>query len=173
MIKPRIMVIYYREDDPLKNTSLKMVRKGYAKLISSRAITGKPVVLNPYSNSILGSWHRPLIEKYGIVVLDASWRRLEPVYFRGIEGLHLKLPPLIAGNPVNYGKPCILSSIEAVASTLFITGFEETYYELIRLYKWMETFHNLNHEILEKYRRAKNEKEMLEAAREKWGREPC
>ncbi|MEM1661553.1 MAG: DUF367 family protein [Desulfurococcaceae archaeon] len=169
MIKPKIMVIYYREDDPCKNTSLKMVRKGYAKLVNHRSIYGKPIVLNPFSNQTLGSWFAENIDKYGVVVVDASWKRIEPKYFERIRGIHLKLPPLIAGNPINYGKPCKLSSIEAVAATLYITGFIETYESLLKLYKWMETFHNLNQELLEKYRRASTNTELEDAIREKWG----
>ncbi len=152
---PRIYVIYHREDDPRKNTSLKMVRKGLAELVDKRyrySIPRKAVILNPFAKEVLTPKDREYIIRYGIVVVDASWKKLSPRYFRGIRGLHRKLPFLVAGNPVNYGKPYMLSSIEAVTAALYITGFDEAVEKLIGLYKWMNTFITLNKELLNEYR---------------------
>ena len=152
---PKIYVIYFREDDPRKNTSLKMVRKGLAKLVDKRyrySIPRKAIILNPFAKEVLTPRDRKYIIKYGIVVVDASWKKLSPRYFRSIRGLHRKLPFLIAGNPVNYGKPYMLSSIEAVTAALYITGFDEVVEKLIGLYKWMNTFITLNKELLNEYR---------------------
>ncbi len=171
-MKPRIYVIYYREDDPRKNTALKMVRKNLALKIHPRHVKGEPVVLNPYSPYYLGRWVKPLIDKYGLIVLDASWKKLEPYKFKKIRGKHYKLPPLLPGNPINYGKPCILSSIEAVAATLYITDYIEKYLELIQLYKWMNTFHKLNQELLETYRRQETIEKLVEKIKETWGNNP-
>jgi len=172
--KPRILVVYYREDDPGKNTSLKLIRKGFATLVKPFNIKGKPIVLNPFSNNYLIPKHREYVDKYGLIVVDASWRKLSIDKFINIKGIHLKLPPLIPGNPVNYGKPCILSSIEAVASSLYITHYFETYYELIKLYKWMKTFDDLNKELLEQYSRVNNQEELEKIIKQYWSKEtPC
>jgi len=168
-LNPVIYVIHHREDDPVKNTSLKMIKYGYAKLVVQREVKGEPVVLNPYSHTLLGSWHREKVIRYGIVVVDASWKRLEPLKFNRIPGLHVKLPPLLPGNPVNYGKISMLSSIEAVAAALYITGFIDMYWRLIGLYKWMNTFHELNKEVLEEYRKAKTLDELIEVVKTYWG----
>lgn len=168
---PRIMVLYFKEDDPSKNTSLKMVRMGLAHKVSRR-YRGRPLVLNPYSEKLVYRGLREYVLRNGILVLDASWRRLTPEKFRGLRGLHARLPPLLAGNPVNYGKPCILSSIEAVAATLYITGFHEAYRRLLGLYKWMETFHTLNRDLLEDYYRAETPSDLLGVVRGYWGGSP-
>lgn len=169
---PRIMVVYYREDDPAKNTALKMIRKNLAIHIYPRRIHGSPIILDPYSNKYLGPWDHIYVEKHGIVVVDASWKKLAPRKTIMIKGQHRKLPPLLPGNPINYGKPCILSSIEAVAATLYITGFIEAYEKLLGLYKWMKTFHTLNNEVLEAYRRTRNYNELLETIKDYWGEKP-
>jgi len=168
-----VLVVYYGEDDPKKNTSLKMIRRGFAQRVSPTLIRGKPVVLNPYSTEYLGRWHREYAEKYGLVVVDASWKKLTPSYFNHLRGLHLKLPPLLAGNPVNYGKPCTLSSIEAVAAAAYITGFREVYYKLLGLYKWMNTFHTLNANLLEDYSKASSSEELARIIEEYWSTPPC
>lgn len=168
----KIYTIIYYEDDPVKNTALKMVKAGIAKLVDHRSLKPGLIVLNPFSREYLGPWHRDLIGEKGVLVLDASWRILEPEKFKKIRGLHLKLPPLLPGNPVNYGKPCILSSIEAVAATAYITGFAETYEKLLGLFKWMETFHSLNAELLDSYSKTSSISELAETIREYWGENP-
>lgn len=167
-----VYVLLHREDDPLKNTAVKMVRMGLATLVDARRLRARPVVLDPYSQEYLGPWLRDTVLQQGILVVDASWRRLSPSRFTGIRGLHVKLPPLLPGNPVNYGKPCILSSIEAVAASLYITGFHEEYSRLLGLYKWMETFHELNKELLDAYSKSKTPGELESAISEFWPASP-
>ncbi|MEM0224989.1 MAG: DUF367 family protein [Desulfurococcaceae archaeon] len=170
----KVYVLLYREDDPSKNTALKMIRAGLAVSINKRSFKGNPLVLNPYSQEILGQWFKEHVEKHGVLVVDASWRKLDRYKFRSIKGIHVKLPPLLPGNPVNYGKPCILSSIEAVAAALYITGFHDEYRKLLGLYKWMSTFHSLNIELLESYSSAKNSEELTNIITTYWGTlNPC
>jgi pre-rRNA-processing protein TSR3 len=174
MNQPRIMVILYREDDPGKNTALKLIKMGLATRVSKSSVRGYPIVLNPYSNTYLGPWHREQLVKQGLLVLDASWRRLSPSRFKDVRGLHTKLPPLLPGNPVNYGKPCILSSIEAVAAALYITGLIELYSRILGLYKWMKTFHDLNKELLQEYSKTRTPEELEELIIQYWEtKNPC
>lgn len=155
---PRIYVLYYGEDDPRKNTALKMVRMGYA--VKTWRYSSKSIVLDPFARRYLGPWDKDFVEKYGLVVVDASWKKLTPRHFPR-RGIHRKLPLLIAGNPVNYGKPFMLSSIEAVAAALYISGYKEQALELVKVYKWMKTFFDLNKELLEQYSKARSEEEVI------------
>ncbi len=54
------------------------------------------------------------------------------------------VPFLVAANPVNYGKPLRLSCAEAVAATLFLTGFQDEAREIMNKFKWGHAFFEVN-----------------------------
>ena len=68
----------------------------------------------------------------------------------------------MAGNPTNYSRLGILSSVEAVAATLFILGDEVEADAYLALYKWGPTFMTLNSELLTAYKSARDELEVHE-----------
>jgi pre-rRNA-processing protein TSR3 len=69
---------------------------------------------------------------------------------------------LVAGNPVNFGKPTQLSTVEALAGALYIAGFKEEAIKLLSIFKWGHTFIELNNEKLESYVTAKDSKTIAE-----------
>jgi len=72
------------------------------------------------------------------------------------------LPFLLAANPVNWGKPFKLSTLEAFSASLYILGEREQAERLLRLYTWGEQFYNLNREPLEEYASARTSEEVVE-----------
>jgi pre-rRNA-processing protein TSR3 len=72
-------------------------------------------------------------------------------------GIPRKLPPLLAGNPVNYSKINKLTTVEALASAAFILGNEELCSDLLAKFNWGHTFLELNENLLRDYQNAQSE----------------
>ncbi|MEK0329791.1 MAG: DUF367 domain-containing protein, partial [Nitrosopumilus sp.] len=75
-------------------------------------------------------------------------------------GIKRKLPPLLAGNPVNYSKLNKLTTVEALSASLFIMGFKEQSLELLNKFKWGHTFYELNQNLLDEYSKLENENQI-------------
>jgi len=73
------------------------------------------------------------------------------------------LPFLLAANPTKYGQPCTLSSAEALAAALAITGFEDDARTLMARFHWGDSFWSLNGEMLRSYARCADAPAVLAA----------
>ena len=72
------------------------------------------------------------------------------------------LPFVVAVNPVNYGKPFKLTTLEAFAAALYILGEVDHAKEILQIYKWGPHFIELNKQPLEDYRNAVTSEEIVE-----------
>ena len=77
-----------------------------------------------------------------------------------------KLPPLLAGNPVNYGKWYRLTSAEALAASFFIINKPKLAHEILDVLPWGKSFVELNHELLQAYAKIKSQEEVIDRFRE-------
>jgi len=116
------------------------------------------LVLDPFADQILLPKDKSIIKS--IVGIDCSWNLADKAFSKKFDGVKRKLPPLLAGNPVNYSKLNKLTTAEAMAASLFILGFKNEAFDLLNKFKWGHTFFELNQNLLEEYSNLSSEKDL-------------
>jgi pre-rRNA-processing protein TSR3 len=139
-------VRYAGDDDPEKCTARKLARFDLVELHRSDRATPSGVVLNPHAERAFS----PADRTDRLVALDCSWASAEAAQF-SIAGDHRALPFLVAANPVNYGRPFRLTTVEALAAGLVILGERDHAERILSKFRWGETFLELNAEPLARY----------------------
>ena len=152
----KLQILMFYQDDPKKCTAAKMVKFGLAH--SVKKINNKGLVLDPFSEKTLLSSDKHLVNS--IVGIDCSWNKAEQAFSKKFNGIKRKLPPLLAGNPVNYSKLNKLTTVEALSASLFILGFNEQALSLLDKFKWGHTFYSLNQNLLKDYSQINNEEDI-------------
>ena len=120
-----------------------------------RKTNKKNLVLDPFSDKILLPKDKSMINS--IVGIDCSWNLADQAFSKNFIGIKRKLPPLLAGNPVNYSKLNKLTTAEAISASLFILGFKQDALDLLDKFKWGHTFYDLNQNLLEEYSKLESE----------------
>jgi pre-rRNA-processing protein TSR3 len=163
----KLYIYHLSQDDPKKCTASKLRRFEKAVIFNKlNLVPYGSIVLNPFADKALSAEDLPIARQHGILALDCSWENAEDIFWKLEERKKTQsraLPFLVASNPVNYGKPFKLSTIEAFASALVILGEGAQAEGLMQLYKWGPKFLELNKEPLDAYASAKNSAEVVEA----------
>lgn len=146
----------FYQDDPKKCTAAKIVRFGLAE--KTKRINSRSLVLDPFSPNLLLPKDRSKTRT--IVGLDCSWNLASDTLSQNFSGTRRRLPPLLAGNPVNYSKLNKLTTVEALSATLFILGYRQQGLELLDKFRWGHTFYDLNRNLLAEYSKLEDASEL-------------
>ena len=159
----RLFVYHAAEDDPKKCSAKKLAKFGFVTLETNIRKTPRDVILlNPFAEKSFSKEDQKIAEKNGILAVDCSWKNAEKSFdFLDKRCKPRALPFVVAANPVNYGKPFKLTTLEAFAVALYILDDVEKAREILNLYKWGPHFLELNKEPLEEYRKAENRTEII------------
>ncbi len=156
-----ISLIAFRDNscDPKKCTVKKLEKFGMINVV--KKITHVPkttLLLDPTAEYVIS----PLDKKWvtSITALDCSWIVLDTTNLNPWKNRRA-LPFLVAANPVNFGKPFTLTSVEAISAALFILGEQDQAVRILEKFNWGLNFLKLNEEPLEEYANAKDSAEML------------
>ena len=158
----KINLLMFYQDDPKKCTAAKLLKFGLAKKITKSQ--SKTVLLHPYAKKTLLNNEKSSFSS--ITGIDCSWALAEKVFQENFIGVSRKLPPLLAGNPVNYSKINKLTTVEAIAGAAFILGDELLSQKLLEKFNWGHTFLELNENLLHDYQEATSEEQVIQIIRE-------
>jgi len=165
VIKGKINIIVYnaKQCDPRKCSALKLKRHNLIRVVYRlRLLPNRAIVLNPFAEKAFSPADRKRIEERGLVALDYSWKCTENSRLIPLIGESRSLPYLVAANPVNYGTPTKLSTVEALAAALYIIDYKEQAEQLLSIFKWGPEFIRLNQKLLDAYAQAENSTEVVE-----------
>jgi len=158
----QVNVLMYNQDDPKKCTAAKLVKFNLAKKITN--ISKSTLTLNPFADHTLLNSDKNNVRS--ITGIDCSWNFADQTFVKKFGGVSRKLPYLLAGNSVNFSKLGKLTTVEAIAASLYLLGFENQSTELLGKFKWGHTFLDLNKNLLNDYQNATSEREIQDIAKE-------
>jgi len=155
-----IPLFAYRDNscDPRKCTMKRLERSGMVRILTSISrIPRNTLLLDPTAEQALSRADNPV---RSITALDCSWEVLDTGSLHSIRRQRA-LPYLVAANPVNFGRPLRLTSVEACAAALFILGEAEQASAILSQFSWGIRFLELNEEPLSRYAAAGNSTDII------------
>jgi len=152
-----LLIYHANQCDPKKCSGKKLARFELVRLTKHINQLKPFLVLSPFSEKALSPADKGA---RGLAALDCSWAHAEEVFshFRLQERA---LPFLLAANPVNFGKPFKLSTVEALAAGLVILGDPKQAELILSKFNWGQVFLELNREPLQEYSAAKDSTDVV------------
>lgn len=150
-------IIYnFNQCDARKCSGAKLIKlQKVIELKPSKSFRG--VLLSPLGEQALSPNDRSSMAKFGIGVIDCSWKQLSETNLTHLPHKNNRLLPfLVASNPVNYGRPYKLNCVEALYAALYICGFEDEANDVFDGFQYNQTFWDLNGELLMEYAQCGN-----------------
>ena len=161
-----VHAIWLAQDDPKKNTAVRSAKRGDLVLHKDlRRIPRRGVLLDPLCGKVFGPEDHDYLVEGALVALDCSWAQIDGSVAsidRRTRLKHRMLPLLLAANPVNWGKPGRLSTVEALAATLMLAGHGDQARQVLGCVRWGERFLELNAEPLQAYAGATTSSELID-----------
>lgn len=156
-------VFHAGQCDPKKCTAKKLAKSHLVTLFSTpRSLwDSRTVLLDPSAPTPLCRTDVATT----LFAVDCSWKQRERVFESLRARTRRRLPYLLAANPVNYGRPFELTTVEALAAALYILGDSQRARELLDKFKWGSTFLNLNAAPLNEYADANTVSDLLATER--------
>lgn len=155
-----IPLVAYRDNscDPRKCTVKKLEKANLIRVVKHISrIPRNTLLLDPTAEQALSPADKVV---KSITVLDCSWEVLNTGAVRSWR-IRRALPFLVAANPVNFGRPCVLSSVEALAAALWILGEEQQARDILAKVSWGIRFLEVNAEPLSLYASAKDSTDVI------------
>lgn len=173
----------FNQCDPKKCSGRKLARMNLVKCLRQKQ-RFHGLVLTPTGDKCVSPEDREIVESKGIAVVDCSWARIDETPIAALKPNHGRLLPflgkfynicifflkqvlfIVATNPINYGKPCQLSCVEAIAAAMYITGYKNEARLYMSKFSWGHSFEELNKELLDIYASCTDNKSVVEAQNE-------
>jgi pre-rRNA-processing protein TSR3 len=161
----RVFVFNAEHCNPKRCSARRLARFGMVEQVDRLGrLPKKAILLDPFAKKALSAEDTQQATNRGVCFLDCSWERAEGTFKNAKRIGRLtsrSLPYLLAANPINYGKPWRMSSLEAVAAALTILGDTEHGKRVAAAANWGTTFMQLNAEPLAEYAAAETSTEVV------------